>query len=71
MLFFFGSNSWSRGTNHVNEQPPQYWAKKFANYRFDQFDVIRPLIWQEDDIAWWYKQNTFYTFIQMQTSELN
>ncbi len=47
------------GTNHVNEQPPQYWAKKFANYGFDQFDVIRPLIWQEDDIAWWYKQNTF------------
>ena len=47
------------GTNHVNEQPPQYWAKKFANHGFAQFDVIRPLIWEEDDVAWWYKQNTF------------
>ena len=47
------------GTNHVNEQPPQYWAEKFANHGYDQFDVIRPLIWDEDDIAWWYKQNTF------------
>ena len=47
------------GTNHVNEQPPQYWAKKFANHGFAQYDVIRPLIWEEDSIAWWYKQNTF------------
>ena len=47
------------GTNHVNEQPPQYWAKKFANHGYAQFDIIRPLIWDEDDVAWWYKQNTF------------
>jgi hypothetical protein len=47
------------GTNHVNEQPPQYWAKKFANHGFAQFDIIRPLIWEENDVAWWYKQNTF------------
>lgn len=47
------------GTNHVNEQTPRYWAKKFANHGFAQFDVIRPLIWDEDDVAWWYKQNTF------------
>jgi len=47
------------GTNHVNEQPPRYWAKKFANQGLAQFDVIRPLIWEEDDVAWWYKQNTF------------
>ncbi len=47
------------GTNHVNEQPPQYWSQKFADYGFTQFDVLRPLIWDEDDVAWWYKQNTF------------
>ena len=47
------------GTNHVNEQPPQYWAKKFADHCFTQFDIIRPLIWDKDDVAWWYKQNTF------------
>ena len=47
------------GTNHVNEQHPQYWAKKFADNGFTQFDVLRPLLWDEDDVAWWYKQNTF------------
>jgi hypothetical protein len=30
------------GTNHVNEQWPEYWAAMFANNSFVCFDVLRP-----------------------------
>ena len=59
VILFSAATPGQGGTNHVNEQPPHYWAKKFANHGYAQFDVIRPLIWEEDDVAWWYKQNIF------------
>ncbi len=45
------------GTGHVNEQWPSYWAEKFAARGYNRRDVIRPLIWDEDRVASWYKQN--------------
>ena len=47
------------GTNHINEQPPSFWQKKFNEHRYSQLDIIRPIIWDEPAVAWWYKQNTF------------
>ena len=35
------------------------WDSAFAAYGFAQFDVIRPIIWGQTDVAWWYKQNAF------------
>ena len=40
-VILFGSNSGSRGTNHATNNLSQYWAKKFANLGFTQFDIIR------------------------------
>jgi Methyltransferase domain len=45
------------GTNHINEQWQSYWAAVFANYGFDACDVLRPLIWNNAEIARWYRQN--------------
>ena len=45
------------GTGHVNEQWPFYWADKFAARGLRCYDIVRPLIWDEDDVASWYKQN--------------
>lgn len=47
------------GTHHVNEQPPIFWATKFNKHNFVQYDFLRSLIWEEDEVAWWYKQNIF------------
>lgn len=47
------------GTHHVNEQPPFFWAKKFNKHNFVQYDFLRSLIWEEEEVAWWYKQNIF------------
>lgn len=47
------------GTNHLNEQWPQYWADLFAQHGFVFCDVIRPRIWTDSNVEWWYVQNVF------------
>lgn len=47
------------GRNHVNEQWQSYWAGLFAGNGYEVFDVIRPLVWADERIAAWYRQNTF------------
>ena len=45
------------GQHHVNERPLAYWIKKFAKHGFRPFDPIRPRVWEDDEVCWWYRQN--------------
>ncbi|WP_120495874.1 bifunctional 2-polyprenyl-6-hydroxyphenol methylase/3-demethylubiquinol 3-O-methyltransferase UbiG [Kiloniella sp. EL199] len=45
------------GVNHYNEQWPAYWAKLFEDNGYTAFDIIRPKVWKNSDVTWWYKQN--------------
>jgi SAM-dependent methyltransferase len=45
------------GDHHVNEQWPSYWAEKFALAGYTLYDIIRPQIWTDPRIVWWYRQN--------------
>lgn len=45
------------GTNHVNERPPGYWAELFARLGYLACDCLRPRIWNDPKVAWWYAQN--------------
>jgi SAM-dependent methyltransferase len=47
------------GQHHVNEQWPRYWQSKFLAHGFHFHDIIRPLIWENDVIEPWYRQNIF------------
>ena len=47
------------GTNHINEQWPTYWIKKFEQYGFIVNDCIRKNFWDNEKVESWYKQNTF------------
>jgi SAM-dependent methyltransferase len=47
------------GQNHLNEQWPEYWQKKFETFGFYFYDSIRPDIWGNEKIEWWYRQNIF------------
>lgn len=47
------------GQNHLNEQWPEYWQQKFAKHGFYFHDTIRPLIWNNEKVNWWYRQNIF------------
>lgn len=45
------------GTSHCNEQWLNYWIRKFEAFDYEAFDVIRPKIWNHNDIAFYYRQN--------------
>jgi SAM-dependent methyltransferase len=46
------------GQNHVNEQwTSSYWQPLFQHKGYIMHDVVRPAIWMNEDIFWWYRQN--------------
>jgi cyclopropane fatty-acyl-phospholipid synthase-like methyltransferase len=47
------------GQNHLNEQWPSYWQEKFEKHGYYFHDVIRPKIWFNPNVQWWYSQNMF------------
>jgi SAM-dependent methyltransferase len=47
------------GQNHLNEQWPGYWAEKFRAHDYYFHDILRPLIWGNPQVAYWYQQNVF------------
>jgi hypothetical protein len=46
------------GTGHVHERWPTYWARLFWARDFVAVDAVRPDLWDDERIAWWYRQNT-------------
>jgi SAM-dependent methyltransferase len=46
------------GTNHLNEQWPEYWSRLLAAEGFDPYDVVRPRVWHDERVEVWYAQNT-------------
>jgi hypothetical protein len=47
------------GTNHINENAQSYWINLFKEQGFECLDVVRPGIWNNADVEWWYRQNIF------------
>lgn len=45
------------GTDHLNEQWPQYWVDLFNDNGFVVFDDLRWAIWEDERVSWWYRQN--------------
>jgi hypothetical protein len=56
-ILFSAAISGQGGQHHVNEQPLTYWAEKFAARGYTVFDVLRPRLWHNGDVCWWYRQN--------------
>jgi SAM-dependent methyltransferase len=45
------------GTHHVNEQWPSYWRDLFAARGYRAYDPFRAVIWGDDAVEYWYRQN--------------
>jgi len=45
------------GQNHFNLQWPSYWAQKFEALGYHCYDPIRPRVWADERVDWWYQQN--------------
>lgn len=46
------------GRRHINEQWPRYWAELFQKLGYDCYDYLRPRIWNDPAVAWYYAQNS-------------
>ena len=46
------------GTHHVNEQWPDYWAGLFGNRDYVALDCVRREVWDDENVEYWYAQNT-------------
>ncbi len=57
LVLFSAAMPGQQGFNHINEQPPRYWAERFERHGYVVLDLIRPLIWDDPQIPVWYRQN--------------
>jgi SAM-dependent methyltransferase len=48
------------GQNHLNEQWQSYWVRKFQQRGYKVYDWLRPLIWENSDVDFWYRQNVLF-----------
>ena len=58
VILFSASVPGQRGHHHLNEQWPSYWAAKFRARGFAAHDAVRPRLWNNPSVAWWYAQNS-------------
>lgn len=58
------------GTNHINEQPIEYWVEKFEQRGYVAIDCLRPYIWNDDRIVSWYRQNIMLAVKASRVGEL-
>jgi len=45
------------GRHHLNEQWPSYWAAIFRDCGYACYDIVRPRLWQNSRVLWYYAQN--------------
>lgn len=58
VVLFSAAMIGQEGTYHLNEQMPEYWAEIFAKFGYVPVDFVRPLVWNQKEVMYWYKQNT-------------
>lgn len=57
-VFFGAAIPGQGGRHHHNEQWPSFWARLFEQQGYQTYDIVRPRFWNNEEVTWWYKQNT-------------
>jgi len=57
-LLFSAAIPGPTGTNHINSQYLPYWIELFKGHGYEAIDPIRPQIWGNNSVKWFYQQNT-------------
>jgi SAM-dependent methyltransferase len=60
VIVFSAAIPFQGGNNHFNEQWPDYWAKLFGERGYTFVDCLRPRVWTNPNVEWWYAQNMFF-----------
>jgi SAM-dependent methyltransferase len=57
VVLFSAAVPFQYGTQHINEQWPEFWSILFRANGFACFDCLRADLWVNADVEWWYAQN--------------
>ena len=57
VVLFSAAVPFQFGTEHINEQWPDFWSILFRANHFACFDPLRSVLWSQPDVDWWYSQN--------------
>ena len=60
VILFSASIPHQEGTGHINEQWMNYWIDLFKTQGFIPIDGVRWRFWDNQNVAWWYKQNAVF-----------
>lgn len=58
-VLFSAAIPWQGGTRHLNERPQSYWAGIFDRHGYGARDIVRPAVWRDGKVSYWYRQNAF------------
>lgn len=56
-VLFSGAIPRQGGDRHINEQWQDYWAQHFVAHDYVAVDCVRPAVWSDSRVAYWYAQN--------------
>jgi SAM-dependent methyltransferase len=56
-VLFSAAVPYQGGSEHINEQWPEYWAEKFRARGFAALDPFRTRLWVEEKVEPWFAQN--------------
>ncbi|MEZ0387290.1 MAG: methyltransferase domain-containing protein [Verrucomicrobium sp.] len=59
LVYFSAACPGQEGQHHIHCQWPAYWQSLFNGHGFVCDDRTRWKIWEDERIAWWYRQNLF------------
>ena len=71
VIVFSAAIPGQEGTHHINEQYLSYWIEKFHKNGYQCSDIIRPLIWNNKRISWWFRQNMVVFIKNQEISNYN
>jgi hypothetical protein len=57
IVLFSAAIPYQGGSNHVNEQWPEYWSNIFQRYNFVAVDCLRKKLWLNKDVLEFHRQN--------------
>lgn len=60
IILFSAAIPYQGGDGHLNEQWPEYWADLFKQHGFVPVDALRPSIWLDREVPFWYRQNMLF-----------
>ncbi len=57
MILFSAAIPSQGGYHHLNERWQSYWASLFRDRGYLAFDILRPRVWSDRRVSYWYAQN--------------